>query len=188
MKSLHLFRHIAIALVFALIASVALFALVPLVGFALTVALALPAISLLYLLFLFSQAEENTGRISCLMLWSAMTLGIWIFAPPLGISLALHLGAIWLIRSLYFYNGIVGPLIDLLLSASSVAVALWCYFHTGSVFLSVWSLFLTQAFFVAIPPLLKQQHSTENRTTTTIREFNEARGSAEAALRHLYTR
>ena len=188
MNSPHLFRHIAIALFFALIASVGSFVLVPLIGFSLTTAMALPAISLLYLLFLFSQASDKTGRITCMMLWSAMTLGIWVFNPSIDIALVLHLGAIWLIRSLYFHNGIVGPLLDLVLSASSVAVALWCYFHSGSVFLSVWSLFLTQAFFVAIPPALTQTPSAEKKTTDNTRKFNEASASADAALRQLYTR
>lgn len=188
MRSIHLFRHVGIALVFALIASVGFFVLVPLFGFSLTFAMALPAISLMYLLFLFSQAEEKTGRITCLILWSTMTLGIWIIGPPLGISLALHLGAIWLFRSLYFYDSIVGPLIDLSLSGSSIAVAVWCYFHTGSLFLSVWSLFLTQAFFVAIPPSLKRHPSAEKQPTANTRQFNEAWGIADAALRQLYTR
>ena len=188
MKSLHLFRHIGMALITALFASVALFVVVPLFGFSLTVAMVLPAVGLMYLLFLFSQTQEKSGRITCLLLWTAMTLSVWVVNPPMVMALALHLGAIWLIRSLYFYNGIIGALLDFALSASSIAVALWCYFHTGSVFLSVWSLFLTQAFFVAIPPLLRQQTFTDKKTADNNQQFNEACGSADAALRQLYTR
>ena len=104
-----------------------------------------------YLLYLFSRGQEKSGRITALSAYVLMAFCLWIFMPSMIWMVIAHLGFIWLIRSLYFYNSVLSALLDLGLTAFSLVCALAAYLHTNSVFLGLWSLFLTQALFVWIP-------------------------------------
>ena len=159
--------------------SAALFA--PLIGFHALARLLVPALGLAYLLYLFSRNAERSGRVVTLASWSAASLIAWWLAPPLQLYLLLHAGALWLVRSLYFYSGALPALIDMLLSALAVVALGWALSRTGSVFLGIWCFFLVQALFVAIPRSL----AAKPASVTTDDGFQRAHSAAQAALSQL---
>ena len=120
-----------------------------------------------------------------LSLWAALAIVTWWLAPPLPLYLLIHVGAVWFVRSLYFYSGVLPALIDLGLSALSVSATVWAITRSGSVFLATWCFFLVQSLFVHIPPSVKnkarQEAAPESET------FEHARRQADRALRQLFT-
>lgn len=184
MKRPTFFRGVVMAAVFAFFTSAVVATLTPFVGFGTVLRLVIPALGLAYLLYLFSRSDERVGRITTLALWSIFAAIAWWLAPPLSLYLLLHAGALWLVRSLYFYSGALPALLDLGLSALSLSAAVWAITHSGSVFLATWCFFLVQALFVTIPPALKRQ---EARRQAPAQHFEQARRRADEALRQLFT-
>ena len=93
----------------------------------------------------------------------------------------------WLLRSLYFYSGVMPALMDLGLSALSISAAVWAITRSGSVFLATWCFFLVQALFVAIPPAVQRKQKTNLNTVAENEDFERARRQADQALRQLFT-
>jgi hypothetical protein len=177
------YHGVAVAAVLAFVASAVIATLTPFVGLGSVVRLMIPALSLAYILYLLRSSAERTGRITTLSLWSALAIVAWWACPPLPFYVVIHAGAIWLVRSLFYYSGILPALMDLGLSALSVSAFVWVVSRTGSVFLATWSFFLVQAVFIAIPPAVGRQgkpgHHADNET------FERARRQADDALRQL---
>jgi len=184
----HSFLHgVVVAAVLAFFASAVIAALTPFVGLGGVLRLVIPALALAYLLYLLGRGADRTGRITVLSLWSALALITWWFAPPLPLYLLIHVGAIWLVRSLYFYSGVLPALMDLGLSGLSVSAAVWAATRSSSVFLATWCFFLVQALFVTIPPTLKRNRQATQDTTVENETFDNARRQADQALRQLFT-
>ncbi|MCI0517844.1 MAG: hypothetical protein L0Y45_08430 [Woeseiaceae bacterium] len=177
------FHDVAIAAILGFLASAFIAVLTPFVGVAAVTRLVIPGLALLYIHYLFSRNEEKTGRVTSIALWSAMTVIAWWLEPPLPFYLLIHVGAIWLLRSLYFYSGIVPSLMDMALSGLSIVAAIWALSRTGSVFLATWCFFLVQALFVAIPTSLAARPATTPVAPND--EFERARRQADAALKQL---
>ena len=95
--------------------------------------------------------------------------------------------AIWLVRSLYFYSGVLPALMDLGLSALSISASVWAITRSGSVFLAIWTFFLVQALFVTIPPTVQGKSKPERNSAAENENFTRARRQADAALRQLFT-
>jgi len=153
------------------------------VGPGAAIRLAIPAAALGYVIYLLRLSREPTGRVTTLALWSLLTLVCWWISPPLPLFLLLQVGAVWLIRSLYFYSGVFPALLDLGLSGFAVAAAVWAASQTGSVFVATWCFFLVQALFTAIPTSIKPQARMDAAVDTS--KFDRARRQADEALRHL---
>lgn len=141
-------------------------------------------ISFAYTVYLLSRSPEKTGRIVVMASWLVSAAIMWVMSLPLMLVAMIHIGMVWLIRSLYFYSSILPALIDLMLSAFSLVIAIWAGLHTSSLFLSVWCFFLTQTLFVFIPHGGKKQ-STQHPSNEQGDSFESAHRSAEAALRKL---
>lgn len=184
----HSFLHgVIVAAVLAFFASAIVATLTPFVGLGSVVRLVIPGLALAYLLYLFSRSAERTGRVTTLSLWSALAVMAWWFAPPLALYLLIHVGAVWLVRSLYFYSGILPALMDLGLSGLSISAAVWAATRSGSVFLATWCFFLVQALFVTIPPKMKSKRHARQRASGEKEAFDNARRRADRALRQLFT-
>lgn len=178
------FMHgVIVAAVLAFIASVVVATLTPFIGLSSVVRLMIPALSFAYILYLLRSSYEHTGRITTLSLWSALAIVTWWISPPLPFYVLTHVGAVWLVRSLYFYSGIFPALMDLGLSAFSVSAFVWAVSRTGSVFLATWCFFLVQALFIAIPPAIKKSCRTSDSPGNE--PFDRARRQADEALRAL---
>lgn len=178
------FHGVAVAAVLAFFASAVVATLTPFVGFSSVLRLVIPVLAFVYLLYLFSRSEERIGRVTTLSLWSMLAVATWWVVPPLPIYLLIHVGAIWLVRSLYFYSGIIPALMDLGLNALSISVAVWAISRSGSVLLATWCFFLVQALFIAIPQALKQKQESKSVGNE---HFERARHQADRALRQLFT-
>ncbi len=182
------FLHgVIVAAVFWFFASAVVATLTPLFGFGSVIRLIIPALGLAYLLYLMSRSGERLGRVTTLCLWSALAVVTWWVSPPFPLYLLIHVGTVWLVRSLYFYSGVMPALMDLGLTGLSVSAAVWAVTRSGSVFLATWCFFLVQALFVAIPPSVQRQAKPEQNTPAESEIFDRARRQADAALRHLFT-
>jgi hypothetical protein len=187
MKRPGFFHGVVIAAIFGFFASALVATLTPFFGFDSVVRLIIPALGLAYLLYLISRSEARVGYVTTLSLWSVLAAVSWWAAPPLPLYLLIHVAAVWLVRSLYFYSGIVPALMDLGLSALSISASVWAMTRSGSVFLAIWTFFLVQALFVAIPPAVKGKTQPEHNTAVENENFRRAGRRADAALRQLFT-
>lgn len=184
MKRPTFFNGVVVAAVLGFFTSAVVATLTPFIGLGTTLRLVIPALGLAYLLYLFSRSDERVGRITTLTLWGVFAAITWWLAPPLSLYLLLHAGALWLVRSLYFYTGALPALLDLGLSALGISAAVWAITRSGSVFLATWCFFLVQALFVTIPPALRRRAA---RRQAQPQHFEHARRRADEALRQLFT-
>ena len=187
MKRPTFIHGVIVAAALGFFASAIVATLTPFVGLASVIRLVISAAALGYLVYLFSRCDERLGRVLTLTLWSAMALVAWWIAPPLPIYFLLHVGSIWLVRSLYFYHGILPALMDLGISALSLSATVWAVTRSGSVFLATWCFFLVQALFVAIPPKVKERSESQHVVKADNESFEHARRRADRALRQLFT-
>jgi hypothetical protein len=149
--------------------------------------LLIAAIGLLYVLYLLSRSGEKVGRITTIMLWLTSAFAIWLMGLGLPLYLMVHLGFVWLIRSLYFHSSLISALADFALLLFGMAVAVWAVLQTGSLFIAVWCFFLVQALFVAIPGTWKQSHKPGVLLNSEEDPFQYAYRTAQAALIKLST-
>ena len=185
MKRPTFIQGIVIAFVFALIGAAAFSALTLIYASSFIVKLLITCFSALYIVYLLARSAERTGRLTIPALWIAGAISAWIFLPGLALFLLAHVGMVWLIRSLYFHSSVLPALLDLGLCALSVIAVFATALHSHSVFLSVWSFFLVQALFVAIPVVIKTKR--DERTDITDQHFKRALRTAEAAVRRMHT-
>jgi len=142
-------------------------------------------LGLVYVVYLLTRSRERVGRITALTAWALVAGAAWFIEPPLGPYVLVHLGLIWLIRSLYFYASVLSALADMGLTALGLAAAMWAATESGSVFLSIWCFFLVQALFVAIPAQLRGKTGGRRPKRDGQDRFDRAHRAAEAALRKL---
>jgi len=187
MKRPTFFHGVVVAAVLGFFASAIVATLTPFVGLGAVIHLVIPALGLAYLLYLFSRSEERVGRVTTLSLWSALAAVTWWIAPPLPLYLLIHVGAIWLVRSLYFYSGVLPALMDLGVSTLSISATIWAISRSSSVFLATWCFFLVQALFVTIPPTIKSAQKAQRNAAADNEKFEHAKRNADQALRQLFT-
>lgn len=187
MKRPTFFNGVVVAAVLGFFASALIATLTPFVGLGTVVRLVIPALALTYLLYLFSRSPERLGRVTTLALWTVLAVGSWWIGPPLLLYFLIHVAAVWLVRSLYFYSGVLPALMDLGLNGLSISAAVWALTRSGSVFLATWCFFLVQALFVAIPPVLRRKTAALPDALVVNDDFEKARKRADEALRQLIT-
>ncbi len=176
---------VVVALIAALIGSMALTIGPAIVGLDITLRLTIAGLGLGYMLYLLARSEESIGRVVTVVGWLlASGIAGSLIADPL-IYLALHLVMLWLVRVLYHQPGFVAALLDLGLHLLATTAGIWAFVHADSVFLGIWSFFLVQALFTALPAA--QPRKTHQRGERQIpgERFAQAQRSAEAALRRL---
>lgn len=135
-----------------------------------------------YMLYLLGRSRERTGRVITLSLWLAVTGLLWVMSMPLPLYLSAQLAMTWGTRSLYFHQGLLAAFADLGLCGLALIGALGAFLHTGSLFLSLWCLFLVQALFVYIPP---PTESGNQRLGDDEDRFRRAHRAAAAAVNRL---
>jgi hypothetical protein len=147
--------------------------------------LLIAGISLAYVVYLLSRSPERVGRITATAAWLLIAGVLWFTQPPLLLYVFVHLGALWVIRSLYFYSSTLSALADMGLNGLSLAAAIWAVTWTGSVFLGIWCFFLVQALFVFIPKSIRRKPGAVRAGDEREDRFQHAYRSAEAAVRKL---
>ena len=138
-----------------------------------------------YLVYLFSRCRERSGRVTTLSAWTIAAALLWFMQPSLLFYLLVHIGMIWLVRSLYFYSSVLTSLADLGLSGVALIAALWAAGFAGSLFLAIWCFFLVQALFTAIPDRSPQRSTGTSTRRGNDDRFQQAYRSAESAVRKL---
>ena len=134
-----------------------------------------------YVLYLLRRAPARAGRVTALAAWGGAAALSWFAAPSLTLFVLAQVGVIWLLRSLFFHAGPLAALGDLGLSALALGSGLWAFLHTGSLLLALWSFFLVQALFVALP----QGAAQRPRQAPAVDRFELAHRAAEAAVQRL---
>ena len=175
---------LGVGLVLSLCGAAALSVLGPmlLAGFALRAVIALVAFA--YVLYLIGKSGERVGRVTTVACWLAIAFGAYIAGLPLGAYVLVHVGLIWLVRSLYYYSGVLPALADFGLGVLGVVFAVWAAQRSDSAWLAFWCFFLTQSFHVLIPQSLSSRNS---RARGDDDAFNRAQRMAEEAIRRLST-
>jgi hypothetical protein len=147
-------------------------------------------LSFCYLTYLSMRSKVKTGRITALTIWMVITLSSWFMSVPISLFVLIQLAIIWMLRSLYFYSSLFSSIADLFLTAVSISAALWAGFHSGTLFLALWCLFLIQSLFVFIPAALNNKPSPDLELNTSnvlsnfnsVNDFDRAYNSAKQAL------
>lgn len=185
MKRPRFFEGVVVALVMSLVGSILFTALTPIFAGGGVLRLLIAGMSLGYLLYLLGRSHQRVGHFTVIIGWALLAGVTWLLELPLMLYLLVHLLAIWLIRSLYFYSSLLSSLADLGLNGLSLAAAMWAFLHTGSLFLGIWCFFLVQALFVTIPDRLGAKPQAAGPDQTGDERFERAHRSAQAAVRKL---
>src|SRR5690606_18998450 len=148
-------RGIVAALALSLAGAALLAALPALVGAAAAVRIVVAVLGVAYLSYVLADSAERTGRVTTIVAWTAAAAAAWLAEPPLGVYVVLHVGLIWLVRSLYRYSSVLSALADLALTALAAAFAAWAAQRAGSAWLALWCFFLVQAFHAWLPTTLR---------------------------------
>jgi hypothetical protein len=181
-----LVHGIGVALALSLAGGALLFALAPLLVAGTALRLLVALLGAAYLIYLLAGSAQRTGRIATLGIWTAVAAALWITSPPLSLYVLIHVGMLWIARSLYYYSGLLPVLADLGLNLLALAFAGWALARSGSPFLALWCFFLVQALFVLIPERIRglARRSTPDEVGADD-AFQRAHRAAEAALRRL---
>ena len=174
---------LAIAFVLALCGASILAALTPFVGSGTALRAVVALLGFTYLLYVLGKSGERAGRVTTVVVWTVAAAFIWISGVPFVGYVLIHVGLLWLVRSLYFYSGILPAIVDLGLSLLAIAFAVWAAGRSGSALLAFWCFFLVHAFHVLIPSALfgdGKQHAGDDDLS-----FNRAHHAAEAAIRRM---
>jgi hypothetical protein len=174
------FHDVTVALVLSLVGSIVFAALAPATSGQFALRIVIAGVSLAYVIELLRTSGEPTGRLLTLALWVVTAAWAWWGHWSLSAYAITHVGAIWLIRSLYWHPNLLSAGADLGLSALSLAAAVWASSMSASMFLTLWSFFLVQAFVLMLP--LGGRRPDESPQTD---RFQRAHRLAEAALRRL---
>jgi hypothetical protein len=162
----------------ALLAAVAPFA-----GYGTALRGVIALLGLAYVLYLVGKSGERVGRMTTIVAWLAAAVVVWLAGLPLVAYVLVHVGLVWLARSLYYYSGVLPALADLGLTLLGCAFAVWAAQRSGAAWLALWCFFLAQALFVLIPQSLAGRASEPADAADL--SFNRAHRAAEAAVRRL---
>jgi hypothetical protein len=174
---------LAAALVLSVCGAASLAALTPWLGFPLALRAVIALLSFAYVLHAIGRSGERVGRMTTLVCWLAVASAAWLAGLPFAAYVLVHLGAVWLVRSLYYYSGLLPALADLGLTLLGAAFAVWAAQRADSAWLAFWCFFLVQAFHVSIPASLARRDAPEAPGDA----FARAHRAAEAAVRRLST-
>ncbi len=172
-----------VALGLSLSGGAVLAVLAPLVGAEVGVKVVTAVLGLAYVSYTIGRSRERVGRVTTLVVWLSAALAVWLAGTTLVPYVLVHLGLVWLVRSLYRYSGVLPALVDAGLIALGTAFAAWAAARSESTALALWCFFLVQAFHVAIPATLSRRGA--GSVADDEDGFDRARRAAEAALRRL---
>lgn len=134
-----------------------------------------------YVGYLFYGTHAKIGRVVTACAYLVGVALAWALAPSTMAFLAIHVGAVWLIRSLYFHSGILTAIADMSVAVVGVTAAAMTASHTHSALLAIWAFFLVQALFVLIPQRLQAPSPVDQPD-----RFRKAHRMATAAVEKLH--
>lgn len=139
-----------------------------------------------YSFYLLKRSKSKTGRLTTACLIVSCFLAVWITDPGTGVFLIVHLLIITATRVFFFFPGPLSAMLETGIQSVAFLCSVWTFYRTGSVFLSTWVFFLTQAL-LSLFHTRKNLVATSNQISSTAHEqaFNRARSQAEYALTQL---
>ena len=158
-------------------------ALWPLAGYSAALRATIALLGLAYVLYVLGKSGERVGRVTTVAVWTLAAAAAWASGMPFVGYVLVHIGLIWLVRSLYFYSGVLPALADLGLSVLGAAFAVWAAHRSHSALLAFWCFFLVQAFHVLLPAAVAERGGKPADDADL--KFNRAHAAAEAAIRRL---
>jgi hypothetical protein len=170
------------ALALSACGAVVLAALSPWLGASTALRVVIALVGLAYVIYVMGRSRERVGRITTIVAWSLGAAIAWLLDLPLAGYVLLHVGLVWLVRSLYHYSGMLAALADLGLSLLGVAFAAWALQRSGSAWLALWCFFLVQALHALIPATLSNRYREPAAAEDA---FARAHRAAEAALKRI---
>jgi hypothetical protein len=174
---------LAAAFVLSACGAALLAALTPWLGAASAARAVIGMLALGYVLYIIGRSGERVGRITTLVCWLAIASGLWLAGLPFAGYVLAHLVLGWLVRSLYYYSGLLPALADLALTGLGAAFAAWAAQRSDSAWLVLWCFFLVQAFHVLIPASLTERAADARGAADDA--FARAQRAAEAAVRRM---
>jgi hypothetical protein len=172
---------LAAGLVLSASGAALLVALAPWLGSATSLRAVIALLGLAYALYAIGRSGERVGRITTIACWLVAAGAAWLLPLPLAGYALVHVGLAWLVRSLYYYSGLLPALADLGLCALGAAFAVWAAQRSGSAWLAFWCFFLVQSFHAFIPASLTRAAAAALPDDA----FARAHRAAEAAVRRL---
>ena len=169
------------ALILSACGAALLSALAPSIGLGVALRAVIALLGFAYVLHAIGRSGERVGRITTLVCWLAVASAAWLAGLPFVAYVLVHLGMVWLVRSLYYYSGLLPALADLGLTLLGAAFAVWAAQRADSAWLAFWCFFLVQAFHVSIPASLTRTSALDAPDDA----FARAHRAAEAAVRRL---
>ncbi len=158
-----------------------------LTGGAVTFGSMVVVVSLLYCGYRLMRSESRSGKVTlaALVLFSLSVL--WLVGWSDRLLLIGAIGLIWGVRSWLTHCRPLAVVLDLLLTFSALAAAIWAFSING-VIAAVWCFFLLQALFVLIPESFNKRPKRIVESDAASDRFNRAHRNAETALRTLICR
>jgi len=181
MKRPTFLEGVGVALVACVIGGTLYAVLPPVFGWESPLRALIAGLGLAYIVYLLNRSQARVGKVTVASFWLAGAIALWLVHPPFTVYLLLHAGAIWLVRSLYFYGGPIPAVLDLALTGFGLVAAFWAAMETGSIFVALWSFFLCQALFTGIPRILRPKRLQPDADAP----FERAHRTGQAALRAL---
>ena len=175
---------LAAALVLSASGAALLATLTPWLGYGAALRTAIALLGFAYTLYAVARSGERVGRIATIVCWIGAATALWAAGLPLAPYLIAHLTLVWLVRSLYYYSGLLPALADLSVTAAGAVFATWAAQRADSAWLALWCFFLVQAFHVLIPTSLGERRTRDARTVSND-VFASAQRAAEAAVRRM---
>jgi hypothetical protein len=174
---------LAAALILSACGAALLAVATPVVGAPAAARAVVALLGLAYVLYAVGRSGERVGRITTIVGWISIASAAWLLGLPFSGYVLVHVGLVWLVRSLYYYSGLLPALADFGLTMLGAAFAVWAAQRSQSAWLVLWCFFLVQAFHVLIPASLTQRSSAA--TAPADDAFARAHRAAEAAVRRL---
>ena len=181
MNRFSFFRNIAAALVLSSAGAALHVVLQILLGPADALRIALLVTALGYLAFLLHQLRPPFGVALTIAGGILLALLLLVVNPSLPLWLCVLPGALWLLRCALRYGSLAHCALDAVINGVAWCVGISVVLHTHSLWLGLWSYFLTLAFCVVVPA----RQSANTPTLNALSAFQLARSSAERALLRL---
>ena len=181
MKRPTILEGVCVALVACVIGGTLYAVLPPLFGWESPLRVLIAGLGLAYVVYLLNRSKARFGKVTVASFWLAGAVALWLVHPPFIVYVLLHAGAIWLVRSFYFYGSLIPAALDLALVGFGLVAAFWAVIETGSMFVALWCFFLCQALFTGIPRIL----GSKRREPAAEAPFERAHRAGQAALRAL---
>ncbi|VAW64242.1 hypothetical protein MNBD_GAMMA11-2423 [hydrothermal vent metagenome] len=181
MKDMTFNKGVVIALAASLFSSVSLSIFMDSAYSRIFMEIVFSIISFLYIVYLMQCSRIKTGRPTVGLIWLIITLALLHLESNIILFTVFQVSAIWLVRSLFYYSGLIPSMIDFCLTVLSFFTAVWAAIYTDSIFIFVWCFFLCQAVFVFIPEKFKNKKNMHKYTDS----FDLSLHRAESAVRQI---